>query len=107
MTRGMKSILLAITAYDLAIVIFCLSAGVSVAVDAIWGTPRFRSGVAMIAVVQILLVIASLTGLQFIRGKSHPFWNITTLSLSHAMLVLSAIWLSVVCDGAIWKTTMP
>ena len=107
MNRSMKSILLAIMAYDSAIVIFCLSIGLSVTVDAIWSTPRFRSTVAMIAAIQMLLVIASLTGLHFIRGKSHSLWNIATLFLSHVMLALSAIWLSVVCKGAIWQSTMP
>lgn len=107
MNQSMKSILLAIMAYDSAIVIFCLSIGLSEAVDAICATPRFRSAVAMIAAVQILLVIASLTGLHFIPGKSQSLWNIATLFLSHVMLALSAIWLSVVCKGAIWKATMP
>lgn len=107
MTRGMKSLLWVVTAYDSAITLFCLSAGVSVAVDAIWRTPRFHSSTIGIISLQVFIVIAGLISLRVSRRNNATFWSSTTLFLSHSLLALLAIWLLVVCDGAIWKATTP
>ncbi len=102
----MKSLIWAMTAYDLMIALSCLSAGIYVAVDAIWDTPRFHSATLGIAGLQALVVATGLISLRFSRGRFASIWTNTTLLLSHGLLALLAIWLLVVCDGAIWKATL-
>ncbi len=105
---AMVSLIIAWLVYDIAIVSFCCAKwGVGVAVEAMWDTPRFRSGVEGYVLVQVLVVLAGAGIMRSIFAKAWHRAQMAVLVISHSGLAFVSAGLGVVCDGAVWKMTGP
>ncbi len=108
MKYAMVSLIIAWAVYDIAIVSFCSAkSGAGVAMEAVWGTPRFRSVLGWYVLAQAVVVVNGAVLMRVISARVSRGLRIGVLVLLHLGLAFVSAGLSVVCDGACWKMTGP